>query len=45
VTFLSFLLFLSGPKELKEFIVFLLAIRSASPSNSSFVTSEKKSAE
>ena len=39
---LSFLHFLTGSKELKEFIVFLLATESASPSKLSFVPSGKK---
>ena len=37
----SFLLFLTSPKELKEFIVFPLATESASPSKLSFVPSKK----
>jgi hypothetical protein len=35
--YVYFLIFLDSPKELKEFIVFLLALGSASPSKLSFV--------
>jgi hypothetical protein len=37
----SFLLFITSPKELKEFIVFQLTIWSARPSKLSFAHSEK----
>jgi hypothetical protein len=39
VNFLSFLLFLSSPKVLNEFMFFLLATGNASPSNLSCVPS------
>ena len=42
VNFLSFLLFLTSPKELKEFRVFLLTIESASSSKLNFVPTGKK---
>jgi hypothetical protein len=41
VNFLSFLFFFTGPKELRRLQSFYLAIRHASPSNLSFVPSEK----